>query len=435
MPFVPPRVLQLYRRIAAGGFVRNVATLVGGAAVAQFLPVLFTPLLTRLYSPTDFGVLTHFVAWLSNLVVIATWRYDMAIVLPKEDDDAIRLLMLALGFNTLLLAVLSVPLWLENGWLSGHLAAPELAPWLPLLPLGVWLAANNQIWTNWNNRQRRYSLNAQGRVGQSLAMSLVQLGGGFAKLGTLGLIVGQLAGQGSSWLLQSRPDLRLLPAWLQRARDGGVRRLMVLYREFPLVNTPHAFVVALQDSLMVQLLTVIASAEVMGHYGLVLRVLKLPAALLGQAVSQVLYRDLAEAHSQRQPLRPLLAKAQLVLGAVSLLPFAVLMVWGEPLFALAFGEAWRDAGVIAGLLVPSFFFMFIATPCFMVPMVLSRQRTSFLFALLGIAANLGTLGVVYWLDHDAHMVFRLQAWVMSVYYVIYMMWIYRLCRQQEASHA
>lgn len=186
---------------------------------------------------------------------------------------------------------------------------------------------------------------------------------------------------------------------------------------------------------MVQLLTMIASAEVMGHYGLVLRVLKLPAALLGQAVSQVLYRDLAEAHSKQQPLLPLLAKAQLVLGTVALLPFTMLMIWGEPLFALAFGEAWRDAGIIAGLLAPSFFFMFIATPCFMVPMVLSRQRASFLFALLGIAANLGTLGVVYWLDHDAHMVFRLQAWVMSVYYVIYMLWIYRLCRQQEASHA
>jgi O-antigen/teichoic acid export membrane protein len=185
----------------------------------------------------------------------------------------------------------------------------------------------------------------------------------------------------------------------------------------------------------VQLLTVIASAEVMGHYGLVLRVLKLPAALLGQAVSQVLYRDLAEAHSQQQRLLPLLVKAQLVLGGVAVLPFAALMLWGEPLFALAFGEAWRDAGIIAGLLAPSFFCMFIAAPCFMVPMVLSRQRTSFLFALLGIVVNLGTLGAVYWQGHDAHMVFRLQAWVMSVYYVIYMVWIYRLCRHTETQHA
>lgn len=425
----------LRQRLLAGGFVRNVATLVGGAALAQFLPVLFTPLLTRLYTPADFGVLTHFVAWLSNLVVLATWRYDMAVVLPKQDDDAVRLMAVAMLLNSLLFALLSVPLLLGGGWLAQHLDAPELLPWLPLLPLGVWLAASNQMWTNWNNRLRRYDANAQGRVGQSLAMCCVQLAAGFGKLGTLGLIVGQLVGQGASWLLQSRRDWPRLRAWARTARAGGLRRLMAQYREFPLVNTPHAFVVALQDSLMVQLLTVIAGTTVMGHYGLVLRVLKLPAALLGQAVSQVLYRDLAEAHTDGRALTPLLAKAQLVLGAAALLPFALLMVWGEPLFAFAFGSEWRDAGVIAGLLAPSFFFMFIATPCFMVPMVLGRQRASFLFALLGVGVNLGTLGVVYVLEHEAHTMFRLQAWAMSVYYIAYMLWIYRLCRRTGEGHA
>ena len=163
---------------------------ISGTGLAQLIAALATLYVTHHIDPADWGIYGAIMAVSQFVIPAAALRYDMAIVLPKDDDDAVRLLVLALGFNTLLLAVLSVPLWLENGWLSGHLAAPELAPWLPLLPLGVWLAANNQIWTNWNNRQRRYSLNAQGRVGQSLAMSLVQLGGGFAKLGTLGLIAG-----------------------------------------------------------------------------------------------------------------------------------------------------------------------------------------------------------------------------------------------------
>ena len=59
------------------GLLRATLTLLAGGALAQALPLLLGPWLTRLYSPTDFGVLTHFVAWLSNLVVIATWRYDI----------------------------------------------------------------------------------------------------------------------------------------------------------------------------------------------------------------------------------------------------------------------------------------------------------------------------------------------------------------------
>jgi hypothetical protein len=102
---------KLKARLGQGGFARNVATLAGGAAVAQFLPVLFAAADPAACSPADFGVLTQFVAWLSNLVVIATWRYDMAVVLPEEDADAMRLMVLALLFNTLLLAVLSIPCW------------------------------------------------------------------------------------------------------------------------------------------------------------------------------------------------------------------------------------------------------------------------------------------------------------------------------------
>ena len=98
---------------------------------------------------------------------------------------------------------------------------------------------------------------------------------------------------------------------------------------------------------MVQLLGMLATAELMGHYGLVVRVLKLPAALLGQAVSQVLYRDLAEAHAKGHSLRPLLKKALLVLSALAIVPFLIIMAWGGPLFAFAFGEQWRDANACA----------------------------------------------------------------------------------------
>jgi hypothetical protein len=76
-------------------------------------------------------VLTQFVAWLSNLVVIATWRYDMAVVLPEEEADAMRLMVLALLFNTLLLAVLSIPLLAAGPWIATQLHAPAMARGCP----------------------------------------------------------------------------------------------------------------------------------------------------------------------------------------------------------------------------------------------------------------------------------------------------------------
>jgi hypothetical protein len=154
------------------------------------------------------------------------------------------------------------------------LGAPQLAPWLPLLPLGVWLAGAVAAWTAWNNRQRRYAANAQGRVVQSLGVSLLQVAAGWSGLAAGGLILSQLAGQAIALLTLARADVAARLPWLRGHDRAALLAEVRRYREFPLVNTPHAFVVAFQDSLMLALLSALSGAAIVGQYALVLRVLK-----------------------------------------------------------------------------------------------------------------------------------------------------------------
>lgn len=413
--------------------MRHVATLASGAALAQALPLLFAPLLTRLYTPADFGVLAVFVAWLSNLAVIATARYDMAVVLPKSEPEAARLMLLALAINTGLL-LLTLPLfWPWHAAIAGLLGAPQLAPWLPLLPLGVWLAGAVAAWTAWNNRQRRYAANAQGRVVQSLGVSLLQVAAGWSGLAAGGLILSQLAGQAIALLTLARADVAARLPWLRGHDRAALLAEARRYREFPLVNTPHAFVVAFQDSLMLALLSALSGAAIVGQYALVLRVLKLPAALVGQAVAQVVFRDLAEAAASGRALSGLLKRAVLVLAALSIVPFGVLALWGGPLFALVFGTPWLAAGEIAANLAPYFAAAFIVGPAFMVPMVIGRQRASFLFVLCGVIVNLAVFAAVYVAGRDAMLAFRVMAVVMTLYFAAYLAWVFRLLRLRERS--
>ncbi len=423
------------QRLVAGGFARNVATLASGAALAQLLPLLFAPLLTRLYTPADFGVLAVFVAWLSNLAVIATARFDMAVVLPAEDADAARLMRLSLVINTCLLLLCQLLFWPWHAAIAGLLRAPQLAPWLPWLPIGVWLAGCVAAWTAWNNRQRRYAANAQGRVAQSLGVSLLQLAAGWSGMAAAGLILSQLLGQLLALLALARADLAHGCAWLRGHSRQQLHAVARRYREFPLVNTPHAFVVAFQDSLLLALLSALSGASVVGQYALVLRVLKLPAALVGQAVAQVVFRDLAEAAGQGQRLSGLLKRALLILTLLSLLPFGLLAMWGGPLFALVFGPQWLGAGEIAAVLTPYFAAAFVAGPAFMVPMVIGRQRASFLFVLLGVIVNLAAFAVVYLANRDAMQAFAVMSVVMTVYFAAYVAWVFRLLRHRETVHA
>ncbi len=425
----------LWQRLAAGGFARHVATLASGAALAQALPLLFAPLLTRLYTPADFGVLAVFVAWLSNLAVVATARYDMAVVLPADDADAARLMRLALLINTALCALCLLLFWPWHQAIASALGQPALAAWLPWLPLGVWLAGSVAAWTAWNNRQRRYAANAQGRVVQSLGVSLLQVAAGYSGLAAAGLIVSQLAGQLLALLALAWRDVAGRFAWLRGHSRASLLAQARRYREFPLVNTPHAFVVAFQDSLMLAMLAALSGSAVVGQYALVLRVLKLPAALVGQAVSQVVFRDLAEAAGHGRALRGMLARALLMLAALAVVPFSVLGLWGGPLFAWVFGAGWHGAGDIAAVLSPYFAAAFIAGPAFMVPMVLGQQRASFVFVLVGVVVNLAAFAAVYMASHDAMRAFGVMSLVMSVYFAAYVAWVFRLLRRREQHDA
>jgi len=77
-------------------FSRNVLTLMTGTTIAQAIPIAISPILTRIYTPEDFGVFALFIAIVGFFSVIASARYEQAILIPKKDEDAINIF--ALGF-------------------------------------------------------------------------------------------------------------------------------------------------------------------------------------------------------------------------------------------------------------------------------------------------------------------------------------------------
>lgn len=418
-----------FPRLPKSGFVRHIVTLITGAAVAQIIPLLVSPLITRLYTPHDMGIQAVYISWMSALAVLATARYEMAIVLPADERQGGNLMSLSLLCATLLsLLVAMVVAFDGHAKIAARLGAPELEPWLLLLPVSVWLAGLMQAWTNWNNRHRRYQANANGRMTQSLGMAAAQVAGGFLGAGAGGLILGQLAGQIGSLLSQGWADIKSRFAWRREVSRAGMREMASAYSEFPKVNAPHALSTALLDSAILAALTLLAGTAAVGFYGLMMRVLKLPAALIGQAVAQVAYRELAEARNLGQPLRPILRKMMLTLGGMALFPFLVIQLFGEPLFALVFGDNWAEAGRYAEAMSLYILFHFVASPLGMVPPVINRQRFAFLLSLVQAGLFLGTLWLGFSAWNDVVSTFQLVSAVMAAYFLCYFAWLYKAAR-------
>ena len=196
---------------------------------------------------------------------------------------------------------------------------------------------------------------------------------GMALAAVVSLTLGVLA---LAWPL--RAQLR----GLQAVSWSRLRAVARRHKDFPLLNTPHAFAGAAQDALTLLLLTAWTGDAATGLWALALRYLKAPASLVGSAVSTVLYPRLTGASSFEEGRRQL-RRAMRLLVAMAL-PFAlVLLVAGPDLFAWVFGEPWRGSGELARALAPYLAFHFVASPLAVVTMAWGAQAWALKLALVG----------------------------------------------------
>jgi O-antigen/teichoic acid export membrane protein len=176
-------------------FSRNVLTLMTGTTIAQAIPIAISPILTRIYTPEDFGVFALYIAITVIVSVIATGRYELAITLPKKDEDAVNIVALSI-IITFFVSVLSfLVVFFLNAKITHLLKNQEISSWLYLVPLTVFFTGIYQSFNYWSNRKKQYKRLSISRVAQSGVTGTSNLTMGFLGFGSSGLILGGLIGQ------------------------------------------------------------------------------------------------------------------------------------------------------------------------------------------------------------------------------------------------
>jgi len=68
----------------------------GGTAFAQILNALLSPVITRIYSPREYGILTVYIAILGLIAVIGSLNYEYSIPIADDDHKAINSVFLSI---------------------------------------------------------------------------------------------------------------------------------------------------------------------------------------------------------------------------------------------------------------------------------------------------------------------------------------------------
>lgn len=398
-------------------FARGVSILVGGTIAAQGLSVLIMPLLTRLYSPEDFGLLAVFTAMLSFFSVVSAARYDLAIPLPENEIDVSNLVVLSIFIVAGVSLISFIFIYIFSDDLAEMLKVVHLADYFLIIPICVFFVGLYQVFSKLAVRQKKFKKIAQTTFLQSLTLSILQLGG--YKLGVFSLVGGHTAAQGVAAisLIYSRKKRK----FFNNISFNRVIQQAVRYKAFPLYSTGAALLNTASLQLAPLVFISLYGASVAGLYALTLRVLSIPVSLIGSSIGSVF---LSEAPSAKKngTLPGLVTKLHCKLSMFGSIPLIVLVLFGPDLFVFVFGEDWSKAGVYAQWMSPWLYLQLQWSPLSMLSSVLELQRAALIMQTMAFLSRFGVLVAAWYLGLSTDLSIFIFSLVSAFIYLFIMFW-------------
>lgn len=389
--------MSLDRSKSSSSFAVDTLRLAVGATLSQAIVILAAPILSRLFAPEAFGTAAVFGSIVQIIAVVVCLRYELAIMLPEEDEDAGGLLAGSLFFVGVFTLLTALTTLLLGRTVVQWLKAPGLEPFLWLLPIAVLASGIQLALRYWNTRAKRFGTLARVRVAGSVTQTTSKLGAGLAGYTGAGSLIGGtvlgyvIAATGLGWTTW-REDRHIL---LRTGPDKIVGQLK-RYRKFPLVSTWSGLLNTLSLQLPIILLSAFFSQTVVGYFSYATRMIGLPMTLVGNAIGQVFFQRAAEAKQQGN-LDALVQNSYERLMSLGLYPMLVLGVIGPELFVLVFGPEWAEAGVYAQITSLWRFCVFVGSPMSTLFSVLERLGTGLVFNVFLLVTRVLSLAIGAWL--------------------------------------
>ncbi|MEA1014477.1 lipopolysaccharide biosynthesis protein [Sphingosinicella sp. LY1275] len=384
--------LAALRSWLRSGIIRSIGVLVGGTALAHGITAVAMPISTRLFTPADFSAAAAFASIVGILVVAACLRFDMAIALPEDDDEAINLLALSAASAIAVTLVVALALVVLPSTVLAGLRQPSLLPHLWLLPIAVLIGAMYLALQMWFVRRKRFGAIARSRVVQSAAAAGGQIGLGALGHAPLGLIVGQLLNYGAASVILGWRVLIEERALLKRVSLTGMVAAFRTHQRFPRYSVWEALANAAAIHAPILLIAALAVGPEAGYLTLAIFLLQAPMALLGHAVGQVYLSGAPEALREGR----LAAYTMDILSGLlrsALAPLLFLAIVSPWAFEWVFGTGWARAGVLVSWMAPWFLLQFVSSPISSALHVTGRQRTAMALQIFGLVLRVGSVAL------------------------------------------
>ncbi|PLS17795.1 hypothetical protein CVD28_08830 [Bacillus sp. M6-12] len=391
---------KIVNRFKVGSFGKNVLILMTGTTVAQAIPLAISPILTRIYSPEEFGFFALYMAIVSILAIIATARYELAIVIPKSDKEAFNVTFLSLFISVVFSLLLLLIIIIFNNRLVELLGVPDIGNLLFLIPITIFLTAIIRTLNYWSHRRKFFQRTAITRVTQAATTAGSNVILGILGLTKTGLIVGGLIGYSMAFFIISIQVWINDKKFINDVSVNDMKEQAIRFNDFPKYSIPSGALSASTVQTPIIIVTSLFGSSIVGFFSLANKTIRLPMLIIANAFGDVFRQKAGQEYSENGNCLKLYKKTLRNLVLISVIPFGVFFIVAPGLFAFVFGQEWRVAGDYAQILIVILFVQFISSPLSNMFIIAEKQKLELIWQTFRLILTTSSIFLGYFLFKD-----------------------------------
>ena len=408
-------------------FGKNVVTLLSGSVIGQIIVFLFIPILARLYDKDLFGLYYIFVASFNILKRVSTLRFELAIIISKNDRRAINSLVISIiililtSLFFLLLAFLMKCLNFDSEWFV------KLNKFTLLLIAILFFNGMTEIINAWNNRKKEYKLISITKLVYSSTVTTSQAGLSFTILKKIGLIIGAVLARFLAMLTIILASLKDIKQNLKFVNIRLMKAIFIRFFKIPIFNTLINVVNNLSNELPIYLFSFFFSPAISGLYGMANKLFATPTDLLGNSISQVFYQQASDNHSNKQKLLPLINRTH-----KNILKLALLLTVGytaiSPFIHYLLGSKWIGIEMYLFMIIPIVISNMFLQPVSPSYTILEKQNIIFIWQIISLIVRGASIALGFWLFHSVFYALLFFMLTTTLYKILIVLWIRKISR-------
>ncbi|MBO8784615.1 type 8 capsular polysaccharide synthesis protein Cap8K [Staphylococcus aureus] len=407
-------------------FIGDSFLMILSSGIAQVILIITTPIITRLYSPAEFGEFTIFSNIAMILIPIINARYDLLIVNAKNDRSANILSQISFLISLLILLIL-IPILAISAWLYPNFILDFI-----FIIIMLFLVSLTNIFTNYLNKERKYKVLSLINVFRAGSMALLQIIFGLLSLGSLGLIIGFSL----SYITGITLGYKTFKKHFNIVRNKEETKALFLENKNQLVySTPSILLNSLSFSVVVFFIGILYTNTEVGIYGMAIRVLGIPVTIITLGLSKIFMQQANDYYIERGNFRNLLLKFSSTLVIVSIILYVPLYLFSEELVNILLGHSWVDAITVIKIVIPLFVIRLIVSTVSLSVIVLQKQQLELILQALFLIGTTVTFVISKMLNLTFLNFVSINTAVLIVSYMIFFIALYYFAKNKQFKNS